>query len=44
MEGVSLRPGDPFISAAVVHAAVEVESVLDGVGGDGRRLRAKNEE
>lgn len=42
--GISLRPGDPFVSAAVVHAAVEVESVLDGVGGDGRRLKAKNEE
>lgn len=44
MEGISLRPGDPFIFAAVARAAGEVESVLDGVGGDGRRLRGKNEE
>lgn len=33
MEGISLRLGDPFIFTAVVHAAVKVESLLDGVGG-----------
>lgn len=44
MEGLSLRPGDPLISTAVVCAAAEVEAVLDGVGGGGRRLRGENEE